>query len=299
MGKTALLERLFAGIAEVISADALQIYRGMDIGTAKPSPETLALIPHHLIDIREVDESFSVGEFCHIADYHMMDICARGLLPVISGGTAYYIKTWLLGGPGTPPSDPLIRRKIEKQWTGRDDAELHKALQNVDPEGAGKIAIGDRYRAIRALEVFEQCGKPLSSFAVPNRPRTDVEVLSIGLRRSREDLAMRIERRVDLMIESGLQKEVERLRECYAGPSNPGMKGIGYKEWLGTPENPLPTVREVRELIIRNTKRYAKRQLTFFASLPNIHWIDIHDEEQAFDEIMEIASGFGNMRKFP
>ncbi|RLW68929.1 MAG: tRNA (adenosine(37)-N6)-dimethylallyltransferase MiaA, partial [spirochete symbiont of Stewartia floridana] len=104
VGKTALLERLFAGIAEVISADALQIYRGMDIGTAKPSPETLALIPHHLIDIRGVEESFSVGEFCHIADYYMRDTYERGLLPVISGGTAYYIKTWLLGGPGTPPA---------------------------------------------------------------------------------------------------------------------------------------------------------------------------------------------------
>lgn len=296
MGKTEFLEKLFAGFAEVVSADALQVYRGMDIGTAKPPAETLARIPHHLIDILDVDEAFNVGDFCHRAELCVRDILSRGLTPVISGGTAYYMKTWLMGLPKTPPVDLMVRRKVQNRWKNRNNADIHRELQRIDPQSAGRIAQGDRYRMLRALEVFEQCSKPLSDYQIPEKPRDDVEVLSIGLRRSREDLVRRIEERVDSMLIGGLQGEVDRLRRCGAAASDPGMKGIGYREWFGTPDKPDPSPGEVRELIIRNTRRFAKRQMTFFASLPNAYWVDVHDDDKALAIVEETLRNFGIRR---
>ena len=222
VGKTEFLEKLFAGFAEVVSADALQVYRGMDIGTAKPPAETLARIPHHLIDILDVDEAFNVGDFCHRAELCVRDILSRGLTPVISGGTAYYMKTWLMGLPKTPPVDLMVRRNVQNRWKNRDNADIHRELQRIDPQSAGRIAQGDRYRMLRALEVFEQCSKPLSNYQIPEKPRDDVEVLSIGLRRSREDLVRRIEERVDSMLSGGLQG---RLTDSAAAARRPRIRG--------------------------------------------------------------------------
>ena len=259
----------------MVSADSLQVYRELNIGTAKPDRETLRKLPHHLIDIHDFTHSFNVGEFSHRADTAVRDILSRGFLPVISGGTAYYMRSWLLGLPESPPADPAVRRAVNRRWTGENDNALRRELERVDPASAGRIGGRDRYRMLRALEIYEQTGRPLSDFPPPVAIRRDYQVLSLGLRRNRDDLCRRIERRVDSMLHAGLAREVARLRAAGARLEDPGMKGIGYREWFGTPENPDPPFREVRETIIRNTRRYAKRQMTFFSSLPDVRWLDL------------------------
>lgn len=291
VGKTALLEKLFTGHAEVVSADALQVYRGMDIGTAKPSAETLWRIPHHLIDILDVEEEFNIGEFCRRADTCIRNIYTRGLLPVISGGTAYYMKGWLMGLPQAPPADKAVRAELAEHWKNFDNADLRREAARVDPKSVRKISVSDRYRLLRVLEVYRQSGKPLSSFPVSNKPREDYQVLSIGLKRPAEELKRRITERIDAMLRSGLQEEVSQLRRRGATYSTPGMKGIGYREWFGTEDNPLPSTAEVREQIIRSTRRYARRQMTFFSSLPDTHWLEVNEKTPS--AIRELLTSFG------
>lgn len=292
VGKTALLERIFSRGAEVVSADALQVYKHLDIGTAKPDPETLKRIPHHLIDIIEYTENFSVGEFCRSADACVRDILARGRLPVISGGTAYYLKAWLMGLPGTPLADAEQRADLEKIWTGRNDDELKAEVARVDPVSAARIGRHDRYRMLRVLEVFAQTGRALSEFAVPTEPRDDFQVLSIGLRRERGELYERINQRVDQMMSDGLADEVAFLRKNGAVKEDPGMKAIGYREWFGTDDEKDPDRERVRELIARNSRRYAKRQITFFSSLPGVHWFDADIDPETPGGLLDTIKSF-------
>ncbi len=246
----------------------------MNIGTAKPDAEILSRIPHHLINIIDYSESFSVGDFCSRADEAVKEIIQRGNLPVLSGGTAYYLKSWLLGMPATPVSNPQIRAALANHWADKSDEELKRELELIDPESAARIGRGDRYRMLRAIEVHKQSGRPLSSYNIPDTPREDYQVLSIGLKRERSDLYRRINQRVEQMFEEGLPEEVAALINRGAAREHPGMKAIGYREWFGEPGEPLPAAAEVKELIARNTRRYAKRQITFFASLPDVHWFN-------------------------
>jgi len=298
VGKTAFLTRLFAGGVEVVNADALQVYRQLDIGTAKPDSEILSRIPHHLINIIHYSESFSVGDFCTRADIAISGIIERGNNPVLSGGTAYYLKSWLLGMPETPVSDPEIRSALESRWAGKMDGEIRAELQLIDPVSAGRIGKGDRYRMLRALEVYQQSGRPLSSFSIPDIPRNDFQVLSIGLRRKRKDLYNRINHRVDQMFEEGLEEEFGFLRREGAAPEDPGMKAIGYREWFGVPGEPNPDISRIKELIARNTRRYAKRQITFFAALPDVHWFDISEDSDIPEGLLSLISNFLN-DKYP
>ena len=275
VGKTSLLAQYFAGRAEIVSADSLQVYRGLDIGTAKPDVKTRRRIPHHLIDILDYTESFDVGEFCRLADGCISDILQRGRIPFISGGTAYYLKAWLMGVPQTPPADPETRARIESEWKNRDEADILRELTDIDPVSAARIAPADRYRLLRALEVFAQSGRPLSDYPVPDVPRRDFHVLCVGLKRERAELYRRIEERVDSMLNAGLENEVKALIAHGARPHHPGMKAIGYREWFTNDEGVTRRKEQARELILRNTRRYAKRQMTFFKSLPNVLWFDV------------------------
>ena len=281
----------------MISADSLQVYRGLNIGTAKPDAGLLARIPHHLIDILDFTEPFNIGEFCRLADACVEEILSRGMLPVISGGTAYYLKGWLMGLPGTPPADPAIREAVARKWRNVTDGELKRALERVDPASAAKIADCDRYRMLRALEVHEQTGKPLSAFPVPDTPRGDYDVLLIGLMRTRSDLNRRIEERVDAMFTGGLGAEVAALREQGAERGHPGMKAIGYREWFSPDGGQDPEEQDVRDLVVRNTRRYAKRQMTFFASLPGVRWFDAADNPDAPGGVVETVSVFLGAQK--
>ncbi len=258
---------------EVISADSMQVYRGMDIGTAKPEPELLKRIPHHLIDICDPSEQFHLGSFMDLADAAARDISSRGRIPVLSGGTAYYFKHFLLGLPKAPPSDPEIRRRLEEELERLGSATLHKRLERLDPPSAARIDPNDTYRVLRALEVEATSGRPLSDFRLPREPRTGLTVKVIGLERPRDELYNRINRRVERMFSQGLRQEVESLKERGYLPGDPGMRAIGYREFFSAWERDEDDDDAVRAAIQQNSRRYAKRQLTFFRSLPGAEWM--------------------------
>jgi tRNA dimethylallyltransferase len=301
-GKTELLERLFAGrrpccSAEVVSADSVQVYRGMDIGAAKPSAATLAALPHHLIDIRNIDEQFNAGDFVRLADEACVSIAGRGGLPVVSGGAGFYLRNFVLGLPEAPPSDPRVRGALETEFRDRGAGAMLEELALCDGESARRIHPNDTYRILRALEVFRVSGRPLSSFAATGaapelRPR--YRFLILGLERSREDVYRRINERCALMFRGGLPEEVRRLHEAGHGPGDPGMRAIGYREFF-VEDAPghwrIDTdLARVEDAVARNSRRYAKRQITFFGSIPGIVWISA--EGDAESEIRRALEGF-------
>lgn len=253
----------------------MQVYRGMDIGTAKPSEAERRLLPHHLIDIRDPGEQFSSGEFAKLAEACIDDIAARGLLPVVSGGTAFYLKNLLFGHPPAPPSDPRIRASIKAELLERGARALMDELLEKDPLQAEKIHLNDEYRLTRALEVIRASGRALSSFRPPQAPREDYDFLCMAIDRPRDILYARIDARVDAMMEAGLAAEVAGLAGRGYGKDDPGMQAIGYREFLSSaPGAPLSAVAEE---IKKDTRHYAKRQLTFFRSLPGVEWFDADD----------------------
>lgn len=263
-GKTSLALELFGGTgeAEIVSADSMQVYRGMDIGTAKPDAPCLSALPHHLIDIRNPDEQFCAGDFVRLADEACADIFSRGKLPVILGGTAFYIRNFLFGLPVTPESDPATRQSLLERMKREGAARLHAELAEIDPESAARIHVHDEYRILRSLEVFAASGKPQSSFGRGESFRSGYRVWAIALDRDRAELNRRIDERVDAMFDAGLSAEVARLREAGYGASDPGMQAIGYREFFD-PE--LVATREgaIRDRIKLDSRKYAKRQETF------------------------------------
>jgi tRNA dimethylallyltransferase len=262
----------------VISADSMQVYRGMDIGTAKPSRADLARLPHHLLDIVDPAAQFSAGEFVRRADSLAAEIEARGKIPMVSGGTGFYLRSFLYGMPESPPSDPEVRRRLRDLEREQGILRLHEMLAARDPEAARRIPKNDRHRVLRALEVLETTGRSVYSFAWPSTPREDHEFLAIGLDRPRDELYRRIEARVDGMFRSGLVEEVKRLLEAGYGPRDPGMRGIGYREFLSMRKGCLG-FREVREMVKADSRRYAKRQLTFLRAIPEVRWFDAREPD--------------------
>lgn len=270
VGKTDSLRYLQEGLGtpiEVISADSMQVYRGMDIGTAKPSIQFRSELPHHLIDIRNPDQQFTLGDFIGGCQDAVSDLHRRAILPVVSGGTAFYLKHLLFGMPEAPVSQPEVRGELEEILSLRGLEYLRRELEAVDPVSAGRIGAGDAYRIIRALEVWRISGRPLSSFSREGRMREDWRVLILGLERPREELYARINTRVEQMFQAGLEDEVAVLVDRGYGPEDPGMRGIGYREFFAAESRA-----ERIELIQRNTRRYAKRQETFFRGLRQTHW---------------------------
>ncbi len=279
-GKTALAEAVFAdgerpvpfgidarfrGLAEVISADSMQVYRGMDIGTAKPDKALLESLPHHLIDIRDPDEQFCAGDFVRLADEACRDIASRGKLPVVLGGTGFYVKNFLFGLPETPESDPALRAEILERMRAEGPDRLMEELRALDPESAARIHPNDEYRIARALEVFHASSRPLSSFALPCSFRRGFRFLSLAIERPRDELNARINARVDAMFDSGLEGEFASLVKAGYGPSDPGMQAIGYREFFGA-----PCALAAQEAIKNDSRKYAKRQETFIKPIPGI-----------------------------
>ncbi|MDR3139325.1 MAG: tRNA (adenosine(37)-N6)-dimethylallyltransferase MiaA [Treponema sp.] len=291
-GKTEILEQLFEEGAfprppELISADSMQVYRGMDIGTAKPSPRLRSLFPHHLIDIRSPGEQFNAGEFVRLADEAVREINGRGALPVISGGTGFYLKNFITGLPETPPSDGGIRAALREELRLKGAAALAEELASCDPVIAGRIHLHDEYRLLRALEVFRLSGRPLSSYRASGRgaegkpARGNYRFLIIGLKRNREELYRRINERCAAMFRSGLPGELRWLRDAGYGPRDPGMRAIGYREFfVESPEGAVCLSQDlpaVEALVARNSRRYAKRQIAYFESIPGVVWISAED----------------------
>jgi tRNA dimethylallyltransferase len=289
-GKTRILIDIFAAPlsprhkgapeAEIISADSVQVYRGMDIGAAKPSLEERNRLPHHLIDIRNPDEQFSAGDFVRLAAKACADIYGRGKLPVISGGTGFYFSSFMRGLPEAPPSDPDIRAVLKEEFALRGAARLMEELRKADPVSAGRIHINDTYRLLRALEVFRLTGRALSSYA-PVSGCSACSFLLLGLSRRREELYRRINERCAAMFKAGLPDEVRRLVKEGYGPGSPGLKAIGYREFFTADGILREDFDAVEALTARNSRRYAKRQLTWFKALPETVWINADAAESA------------------
>jgi tRNA dimethylallyltransferase len=277
---------------EVINADSMQAYRWLDIGTAKPPQQLRALIPHHLIDIFEPTHQFNAGQFVHLAERLIPEIRRRGSTPILCGGTAYYLRSFITGLPDAPPGDPEIRRQLKTEVEQRGLQALLDELERDDPLTRSRVKERDTYRIVRALEVYRSSGKPLSVFTNPTEPRQDYEFLLLGLMRERSELYSRIEQRVERMFREGLVAEVSSLLKMGLGFEDPGMRGIGYREFFELRKG-CATLETVKQLIKRNSRRYAKRQITFFKSLADVHWIDPEEVDSAWAMIRSFLSGSG------
>ncbi len=284
-GKTALgiaLARAHHG--EIVSADSMQIYQGLDIATAKPSPEELATVPHHLIGVLPRTQSFSVAAYVEAANAAIRDIHARGKLPVVVGGTGLYITSLLKHVQfAEMGQDPALRQQLAAEAAAQGNAALHARLQAVDPETAAAVHPNNLPRVIRALEVYALTGRPLSAFRAESRlEESPYRTLWLGLTfADRQKLYDRIDARVDAMLAAGLAEEV---REAAAGPPMAtSAAAIGYKEllpWLhGT-----ATLEACVAVLKQETRRYAKRQGTWFRKNEQIQWI-YRDEFDKEDEI--------------
>ena len=280
VGKTALTEELFSKGFEIINADSVQVYRYLDIASAKPEKELVEKIPHHLVDIRFPWEQYNSGDFCKDAERLIKEINERGNIPLITGGTAYYFKQLLYGPSSTPESNPKTREEIQRTI---DDIGLDKAyemLMSLDMEAAKKIDKNDRYRISRALEVIKDTGRPLSSFPVSDTLREDIDFVIIGLKREKRELEDRIRKRVDIMFDSGALREMKALLSMGADLSWPGMQGIGYREWFNAMESGEVNISIIKDMIIRSSIQYAKRQMTLFSSFSDTLWFSPNDIEK-------------------
>ena len=280
VGKTALTEELFSKGFEIINADSVQVYRYLDIASAKPEKELVEKIPHHLVDIRFPWEQYNSGDFCKDAERLIKEINERGNIPLITGGTAYYLKQLLYGPSSTPESNPKTREEIQRTI---DDIGLDKAyemLMSLDMAAAKKIDKNDRYRISRALEVIKDTGRPLSSFPVSDTLREDIDFVIIGLKREKKELEERIRKRVDIMFDSGAVREMKTLLSMGADLSWPGMQGIGYREWFNALESGEVNISIIKDMIIRSSIKYAKRQMTFFSSFSDTLWFSPNDIEK-------------------
>ncbi|QSX09632.1 tRNA (adenosine(37)-N6)-dimethylallyltransferase MiaA [Alkalibacter rhizosphaerae] len=291
-GKTGLsVELAKQRNGEIVSADSMQIYRHMDIGTAKPSMEERQGIVHHLMDVVEPWESFTVAQYRRLAVEAIDDIASRGKLPIVVGGTGLYVNSLIRGWSfsNTPPSE-TVRKEIQTFYEEKGRDRLYEELSKVDPESAEKIHPNNIKRVIRALEVFLETGKKKS---LSDAQSTDLPIpfdhTLVGLTMGRDRLYRRIEERIDIMIQQGLLQEVRQLVEMGADRNWQSMQGLGYKEILAYLDGES-TWDEALYLLKRDTRRYAKRQWTWFRRLEEIHWIDMDalvDPEEAMVQIVE------------
>jgi tRNA dimethylallyltransferase len=280
VGKTAVAVRLGSALPlEAVNADSRQVYRGMDIGTSKPTAEERAALPHHLVDVIDPDERYHVARFRAEAVAALCGIRERGRLPVLVGGTGLYVRALLKGLRPAPPADPVLRQELERQAEAHGVAALHERLAALDREAAGRLHPNDRVRIIRAIEVRMVAGAPDPEAEAAADWRHSVpawHLLMVGLRQKEDVLRARLVERARGMLSRGMLEEVRRLREKGYDESLPAMGGIGYRQFSAVLAGRL-TEEEALRLMIRDTVRYAKRQMTWFARDPEIRWIDVDD----------------------
>jgi len=273
VGKTRLAVELARELnSEVIHADSRQVYRRMDIGTAKPSREELATVPHHMLDVVNPDESYNAGKYSRQASQIINYLHQEGKIPVVEGGTGLYIRALTDGIFDGPGANYVLRDQLEKEADQKGLDVLYKRLQQLDPEAAQRIQPADRMRIIRALEVGEATGKPLSAWQ-KETPRPPYNTLRFGLSFPRPTLYKRIEQRVDCMIERGLVDEVKDLLERGYSEGLNSMQGLGYKQVVLFLKGRI-SLDEAINLIKRDTRRFAKRQLTWFRKDNRIKWLN-------------------------
>ncbi len=286
-GKTALAAecaRILHG--EVISADALLVYKGLNIGTAKPTQAEMRGVPHYMIDVCEPTEAFSVSDFERLALPLMEDILSRGKTPVLCGGTGFYMNALLYKSSfGNTPADLRVRQEYERMEKEQGREHLHALLQEVDPESARRLHPNDVKRVIRALEIYALTGQKKSAQkdeAIPRFP-----FCAVAYDYPRETLYGRIGRRVEEMFAQGLVDEVKGLLTRGVGENAQCMQGIGYKEVVEGLKNG-DSDSTMSEIIKKNTRNYAKRQITFFKRTQNLHWLAPASAEQSAREVIEL-----------
>jgi tRNA dimethylallyltransferase len=289
VGKTALGIQLADAVGgEIISADSMQVYRGMDIGTAKPTPEERAAVRHHLIDILDPDGSFDAAQFARLGRQVVQELHRRRKAPVIVGGTGLYIKALLAGLFRSDRGAPGVRQRLRAEADAKGAAALHARLAACDPDTARRIHPNDTARIVRALEVFEATGRPLSQLQREHRfGDTPFTALKIGLSIEREGLYQRIDRRVETMVAAGLEAEVRSLLAQGYGPELKSMQSIGYSHMAAFIGGSVDWEECLRTLK-RDTRRFAKRQLTWFRADPQIAWF----APDQSDEAIALARGF-------
>lgn len=295
-GKTALTRELFSPKgshfilnAEVVSADSQAVYRHMDIGTAKPTKEFCKEIPHHLIDILEPDQQFNVSDFVDAADEACRKIIKKGKIPVICGGTGFYIRNFLYGVPPTPVSDEKLRNELKQRILIEGNEALYRELQQIDPESALKIHQNDSYRICRALEVYYLCGKTRTSFQIEHKLREMYDFLFIVLEPDRQELYKKITARVENMFETGLENEIKNLLKSGYSKETLGLKAIGYSEWFNH-ENPFEhhNIEKIKEEIIHHSCKYAKKQFTYIRDIECSNIIKYDASEENFMQIVSL-----------
>lgn len=281
-GKTALSVALAKQLhTEIISADSMQIYRGMDIGTAKPTAAERQGVPHHLLDIYAPGEAFSVARYVELADAAAQDVLSRGMVPIVAGGTGLYMDALIecstFSGDET---DLSVREKYQRMAAELGNEAVHACLAKVDPEGADRLHPNNLKRVIRALEVYEQTGMTIDAFnRLHKRPAPKYAALKIGIcPAERQTLYDRIDRRVDQMLADGLLEETKRLLDSGA-LAGTAAQAIGYKELLGYLQGDAPLA-DCVALLKQRSRNYAKRQLTWLKRDDNIHWIYYNNGEE-------------------
>lgn len=276
---------------EVISGDSMQIYRRMDIGTAKVTEAEMEGIPHHLIDIKEPTESFSAAEFQELATSLVRDINNRGKVPIIAGGTGLYVKAVTHQYSfSEAKEDEGYRKKLEKIAAEEGPVQFHQRLKDIDPESYSSIHPNNVRRVIRALEVYHVTGEPVSASKDTQPEHSPYHLVNVGLTMDRETLYSRINKRVDLMLEEGLLEEARSLyhdsvRNCQS------VQAIGYKEIYRYLEGKVSYEEAVAELK-QNSRKYAKRQLTWFRHQMDMNWFDMtEDREEKLRKILQAVAG--------
>lgn len=296
-GKTALAVALAQELGgEVVSCDSMQVYRRMDIGTAKPTVEEMHGIPHHMLDVAEPDEDFSVSRYCRMASPIVDDIVSRGKVAIIAGGTGLYMDSLIRGNAFAPFPSTGVREKLEAQADAEGMEKIHAWLTSVDPEAAGRLHLSDRKRIIRALEVYLETGETITEHnrrtqAIPPK----YSPLWLGLDfEDRAQLYHRIDRRVDIMLDMGLIDEIKGLLHSGIPEKCTAMQAIGYKEFVDALQG-RGTIVEAADQVRQSSRRYAKRQLTWFRRNQAIHWLTRGEgREEIITQARQVLREFDN-----
>lgn len=298
-GKTALSVKIAKELGgEVVSCDSMQIYKGMDIGTAKPSLEERCGVPHHMIDIISPDEKYNVVSYKRDAEAAIDDILKRGRVPVLAGGTGLYMDSVLSNTAFSENSSfSVARERLEKLFEEKGREYIFEMLEKIDPEAAEKIHPNNTRRVIRALEIYETTGKTLTQANIESKRPEKYESLVIGLMWDRETLYERINERVERMMAEGLLKEVETLRKKGMKAEYTSMQAIGYKELFEYFEGNC-TLEEAKEKIKQESRRYAKRQMTWLKRNKKINWLILQKDynlNKIYEQSLTLIKKFGIM----
>ena len=295
IGKTSLSIELAKRLnGEIISADSMQIYKYMDIGTAKITEEEKSGVIHHLIDEVTPDVEFSVSDFQSKANTYIDEVAGKGMFPMIVGGTGLYINSLIYDlNFTTSISNWDLRREYEKKATTHGNEYIHDELRSIDPISADRIHANDIQRVIRALEIYNETGKPMSEYYKDFRkPNDKFDIVMIGLTMDRDKLYERINQRIDIMMDSGLIEEVKSLLDRGYDENLISMQAIGYKEVIQYLKGEC-SLEDTIEILKRESRRYAKRQLTWFRREERVHWIDL-DEYDNKDNLLEHIIDYTN-----